>query len=191
MVAVYAVVMATALLAVGPVTLAQSPAPLATAVEAGRWPRLAPIVRVGAAIASAGVLLSLLAGVSRTCLSIARRRELPRFLEAIHPDFRTPHRAEVVVATLVSVIVLLTDLRGSIGFSSFAVLIYAITNASAWGLKRQQRRWPRWLSGAGFIGCVVLAFTLPPSAVIGGVGVLASGSIGWLIARNRSSPTEA
>jgi basic amino acid/polyamine antiporter, APA family len=54
-------------------------------VEGGRWAALAPVVRVGAAVAAAGVLLSLLAGISRTALSMARRRELPGFLDAVHP----------------------------------------------------------------------------------------------------------
>src|SRR5690606_36323527 len=62
-VAVYAVVLAAALLAVGPEALAAAPAPLVAAVEAGRWGAVAPVVRVGAAVAVAGVLLSLLAGI--------------------------------------------------------------------------------------------------------------------------------
>src|SRR5690606_30081114 len=69
-VALYAVVLGAALLAVGPEALAGSPAPLATVLEAGDWDGLAPVARVGAALASAGVLLSLLAGVSRTALSM-------------------------------------------------------------------------------------------------------------------------
>jgi APA family basic amino acid/polyamine antiporter len=56
-VTVYAVVLASALLAVGPDALAGGPAPLATAVEYGRWASVAPIVRIGAAMASAGWVL--------------------------------------------------------------------------------------------------------------------------------------
>jgi basic amino acid/polyamine antiporter, APA family len=187
-VAVYAVVLTSALLAAGPETLAQAPAPLAAAVEAGRWAALTPVVRVGAAVAAAGVLLSLLAGISRTALSMARRRELPGFLDAVHPTHRTPYRAEVTAAVVVSAVVLVADLRGAIGFSSFAVLTYyALANASAWTLTASQRRWPRWLAGLGVALCVVLAFTLPPVAVVGGLGLLGVGSAVWLATRRLRS----
>ena len=183
-VVVYTVVLTAVLLAVGPETMAASAAPLAAAVEAGRWAWLTPVVRVGAAIATAGVLLSLLAGISRTALSMARRRELPAVLDAVHPVHRTPHRAEVTAATVVVAVVLVADLRGAIGFSSFAVLTYyALTNASAWGLSEAERRWPRWLAGLGIGLCALLAVTLPGVAVIGGLVLLAIGSLGWVATR--------
>jgi basic amino acid/polyamine antiporter, APA family len=185
-VVVYATVLLALLLAVGPTTLAEAPAPLAAAVEAGRWSALAPVVRVGAVVAAAGVLLSLLAGVSRTALSMARRRELPGVLDAVHPTHRTPYRAEVVTAVLVCAIVLVADLRGAIGFSSFAVLTYyALANASAWTLQGAERRWPRWLAGLGVGLCALLAFTLPAVAVVGGLVLLAVGSAVWLATRHR------
>ncbi|MEX0658629.1 MAG: amino acid permease [Egibacteraceae bacterium] len=183
-VAVYAIVLVSALVAAGPETMAQAPAPLAAAVEAGRWAGLAPVVRVGAAIATAGVLLSLLAGISRTALSMARRGELPRFLDAVHPTHRTPHRAEAAAAVIVCAVVLTADLRGAIGFSSFAVLTYyALANASAWTLTDGQRRWPRWIAGLGVALCIVLAFTLPAVAVVGGLILLGAGSLVWLATR--------
>jgi basic amino acid/polyamine antiporter, APA family len=183
-VAVYTIVLGAVLLAVGPQTMSDSAAPLAAAVGAGRWEALTPVVRVGAAIAAAGVLLSLLAGISRTTLSMARRRELPSFLDAVHPTYRTPYRAEVTTAAIVCAVVLVADLRGAIGFSSFAVLTYyALANASAWRLSGAERRWPRWLAGLGVGLCVLLAFTLPPIAVIGGLVLLTVGSLGWLATR--------
>jgi basic amino acid/polyamine antiporter, APA family len=183
-VAVYATVLTSALLAVGPDVLAGASAPLAAAVDAGRWSALTPVVRAGAAVAAAGVLLSLLAGVSRTALSMARRGELPRRLDAVHPKHRTPYRAEVTAAGVVCAIVLVADLRGAIGFSSFAVLTYyALANASAWTLGRDERRWPRWLAALGVVLCVVLAFTLPAVAVIGGLALLAAGTVVWLPTR--------
>lgn len=179
-VAIYAVVLTTALLAVGPEGLAGASAPLADAVEASDWSSLSPVVRIGAAIAAAGVLLSLLAGVSRTALAMARRRELPRHLDAVHPEHRTPHRAEVTAAAIVCAVVLFVDLRDAIGFSSFAVLTYyGLANASAWTLSPAQRRWPRWLAGLGVALCALLASTLPTTAVIGGVALLVAGTVGW------------
>lgn len=185
-VVVYAVVLGTALLAVGPNVLADSAAPLADAVEAGDWSELTPVVRVGAAVASAGVLLSLLAGISRTALSMARRRELPGLLDAVHPRFRTPHRAEVTAAVIVCAVVVVADLREAIGFSSFAVLTYyGLANASAWTLTGAERRWPKWLAGLGVGLCALLAVTLPLVSVVGGAGLLAVGSLVWLATSSR------
>jgi APA family basic amino acid/polyamine antiporter len=183
-VVVYAAVLGSALLAVGPATLASSSAPLVDAVEAGGWSAVAPLVRAGAVVATAGVLLSLLAGISRTALSMARRGELPRALDVVHPRYRTPHRAEMAAAVVVSGIVAVADLREAIGFSSFAVLTYyGLANASAWTLPAGDRRWPRWLAGLGVGLCALLALTLPLVAVLGGAVLLVTGSLVWLITR--------
>jgi APA family basic amino acid/polyamine antiporter len=188
-VVVYAVVLTTALVAVGPEALASAPAPLVAAVEAGPLAGLAPLVRAGAAVATAGVLLSLLAGVSRTALSMARRGELPRVFDAVHARRRTPYRAEIAAAVIVSVLVLVADLRGAIGFSSFAILTYyALANASAFTLQGAERRWPRWLAALGVGLCILLAFSLPQVAVIGGLVLLAVGSAVWSVARARRRP---
>jgi basic amino acid/polyamine antiporter, APA family len=183
---VYAAVLGAALLAIGPERIARSAAPLAAAIEAGRWSQIATFVRVGAAVASAGVLLSLLAGVSRTVLSMARRGDLPRFLADVHHTYRTPHHAELVAGALVVAIVAVADLRGAIGFSSFAVLTYyALTNAASWTLPAEQLRWPRWLAVTGLSGCILLAVTLPLEAVVGGALLLAVGSLAWLLEARR------
>ena len=136
-----------------------------------------PVVRVGGAVAALGVLLSLIVGVSRTSFAMAADGDLPRWLDAVHPTHRVPHHAELAVGALVAIVVMLADLRGAIGFSSFAVLTYyAIANASAWTLCAEERRWPRWLAGLGFGGCALLAFTLPPPSLLAGAAVLAAGA---------------
>lgn len=186
-VAVYAAVFGAALLAVGPAALAAADAPLVAVLEAGRWAGAAPVVRAGAAVAAAGVLLSLLAGVSRTALSMARRGELPRALAAVHPRHRTPHRAELATALLVCAVVAVADLRGAIGFSSFAVLTYyALANASAWTLPASRRLRPRWVSGLGLAGCATLACSLPAASVAGGVALFAAGGLWWLVSPRRA-----
>ncbi len=183
---IYGVVLVAALAVVGPDRLATASDPLAAVVEAGRWAWLAPVVRVGAAVAAAGVLLSLLAGISRTALSMARRGELPRWLDAVHPIHRTPHRAEVAAAAVVSLVVAVADLRGAIGFSSFAVLLYyALANASALTLPPTQRRWPRWLAATGVALCLLLAATLPGDAVLGGLLLVGVGLVAGAMARRR------
>ena len=183
---VYAVVAISALAAVGPDALARSDAPLATAVRAGDLDVLVPAVRVGGAIAALGVLLSLIAGVSRTVFAMAADRELPGWLDAVHPTHKVPHRAELAVGAVIALLVTVTDLRGAIGFSSFCVLTYyAIANAAAWTLPAHQRHWPRALAAAGVVGCATLALTLPITSVAAGAGVLAVGALVW-IARHAS-----
>jgi APA family basic amino acid/polyamine antiporter len=180
--AVYAVVATSALAAVGPVALAASDTPLATAVRAGRLDVVVPAVRVGGAVAALGVLLSLVAGISRTVFAMAADGELPRWLGAVHPRHHVPHRADVVIGALVTGAVCLTDLQHAIGFSSFCVLAYyGIANAAAWTLPPDGRRWPRGLAGAGFVGCVVLACTLPARIALSGGCVLTTGAVIWLI----------
>ena len=180
--AVYAVVAVAALLAVGPAALAAAAAPLAEAVAAGRLAELEPVVRVGAAVASLGVLLSLQAGLSRTGFAMAANHDLPGALAAVHPRSKVPHRAELAVAALVAVALLTVDLRGAIGFSSTLVLVYyGVANAAAWTLGPAGGRWSRRRAGAGLVGCLVLAASLPAASVAAGAAVLAAGAAVWVV----------
>lgn len=181
---VYTAIALTALTAVGPDTLSATTAPLTAVVEAGTLAWAVPVVRVGAAVASLGVLLSLLVGVSRTTFAMASERDLPRWLDAVHPTRRVPHRAELTVAAAVIAVVLVADVREAIGVSSFAVLFYyAIANASAFTLTADGRRWPRALPVLGLIGCFALGLSLPAGSIVGGTVLLAVGAIVWLIRR--------
>ncbi|GAA1791843.1 APC family permease [Actinomadura chokoriensis] len=192
-VAVYLVVGVAALLAAGPARLASSAAPLTTAVEAAGAAGLAPVVRAGAALAALGALLSLIAGIGRTALAMARNRDLPQWLAAVHPRHRVPHHAEIAVAVAVGALVATADLRGVIGFSSFGVLVYyAIANASAFTQPARDRRRPRALNLLGAIGCVVLIATLPWQSVLAGTAMFAIGLAGRkLVLARRTHPRSA
>lgn len=173
---VYAAVGAAVLFAAGPAALAASRAPVVTALHAAGAAWASPVARVGAAVASLGSLLALIAGVGRTTLAMARNGDLPRRLSSVHPRHRVPDRAELAIGAVVSLLVLTTDLRGAIGFSSFGVLsYYAIANASAYTQDDEHRRWPRWLNVIGAIACVVLIVSLPWRSVVAGTIVLAAG----------------
>ncbi|MFG2415436.1 APC family permease [Streptomyces goshikiensis] len=175
---VYASVAVAVLLVLGPRGLADATAPLSDAVRAAGADWLAPVVRMGAAVAALGSLLALILGVSRTTLAMARDRHLPHALAAVHPKFKVPHRAELVVGAVVAVLAATADVRGAIGFSSFGVLAYyAIANASAWTLSPDEGRPARIIPVVGLAGCLVLAFALPASSVISGTAVLAAGAV--------------
>ena len=182
-VCVYALVGVAALAALGADGVAQAAAPLAATVQAAGWAWAEPVVRVGAATASLGALLGLVAGIGRTTLAMARHDDLPRWLSAVHPRHAVPHRAEIAVGVVVVVLVLATDLRGAIGFSSFGVLLYyLVANVSAFTQPTEQRRFPRWLQVLGAVGCGLLVVTLPVGSVLAGVAVFAVGA-GYRLAR--------
>jgi len=187
--AIYAVVAISALLTIGPDGLASTSAPLALAVTQSGWEWAALPVRIGAAAASLGALLALVAGIGRTSLAMARHDDLPRWLAAVHPRYHVPHHAEVALAIVVSGLILVADLRTAIGFSSFGVLLYyLIANASAITQDPAHRRYPKWLQVVGVVGCAVLVVTLPWQAVVGGVAVFAVGIV-YRLARLRTIGT--
>ncbi len=177
-VVLYAVIAVTLLAALGPHVVASTSTPLATAVGAGTFPWAAPVVRAGAAVASLGALLALIAGLGRTTLAMARHHDLPHWLAAVHPRYRVPHRAEVTLAAVICVIVAVADLRGAIGFSSFGVLIYyLVANISAFTQPAEDRRYPKALQVFGALACVLLVATLPPLSAGLGVLMFAAGII--------------
>jgi basic amino acid/polyamine antiporter, APA family len=188
----YLAVAIAALAGAGPAALAVSVRPLATAVDAAGAAWALPVVRIGAAVASLGSLLALIAGVGRTGLAMARNGDLPRSLASVHPRYRVPDHAELAVAFAVVILVLTTDLRDAIGFSSFGVLLYyAVANASAYTQPSERRRWPRALNVAGLVGCLVLVVTLPWSAIAAGAAVIAVGLAGRALARRRRPSSAA
>lgn len=173
--AVYAAVAVSLLAVLGPERLAASSAPLTDAVKACGASALVPVVTAAAAVAALGSLLSLILGVSRTTLAMARDRHFPAPLAAVHPRFAVPHRAEVAVGVVVAAIAAVADVRAAIGFSSFAVLLYyGVANASAWTLEESPVR--RAVPAVGLAGCLLLAVFLPLSSVLAGVAVVAAGA---------------
>ncbi|MEU9920201.1 amino acid permease [Streptomyces griseoluteus] len=188
---VYALVAVSGLLVLGPDRLGTTVAPLSDVVREAGADWLVPVVRLGAAVAALGSLLALILGVSRTTLAMARDGHLPRRLSAVHPRFKVPHRAELLVGTVVVVLVAFTDVRGAIGFSSFGVLVYyAVANASAFTLSPQEGRPARIVPATGLLGCLVLAFALPADSVIAGASVVAAGAAVYAVRRAlRGTPT--
>jgi APA family basic amino acid/polyamine antiporter len=183
---VYAVVAVAVLSALGSHRLATATAPLAEAVHAVGLSWLDPVVRVGAALAALGALLALLLGVSRTAFAMARDRHLPSELAVVHSRFKVPHRADVAVGVAVTILAAVADLRGAIGFSSFAVLVYyGIANVSALTLTPPSGPAvrARVVPVIGVVGCAVLAFSLPVTSVVSGIGVLGLGVVVYSVRR--------
>jgi len=186
--AVYAAVAICLLITLGADGIAATPTPLVEAARAVDAAWLGPVVRAGAVVASLGALLALVTGVGRTSLAMARHGDLPRWLAGVDERHHVPHHAEIAVALVVVALVLTTDLRGAIGFSSFGVLVYyAVANAAAVTQSKEHRRWPRAVSIAGLVACLTLVGTLPTEAVVSGAVVLATGLAGRALVRRRRS----
>lgn len=183
---VYLAVIITTLMSVDVQILETSKSPLTLVVQSGKYSFLSPIVRMGASVACLGVLLSLLAGVSRTIYAMAINSDIPKTLSKVHPKHKTPYVAEVVIALIIIAIVSIADIRSAIGFSSFAILIYyAIANAAALTLKDEERLWPKWISILGLISCLVIAFSLPLKSITGGILLFVIGIICYWISHKK------
>ena len=136
---------------------------------------------------SLGALLGLVAGIGRTSLAMAREGDLPAWLAAVHPVHRVPRSAQLAVGLVVTAVVLVADLRGALGFSSFGVLLYyLVANVAAFTQDRADRRYPRGLQVLGAGLCVLLVATLPPASIAAGTAVLATGVAYRLLRLRRS-----
>ena len=165
------------LYALGAAGLAATEAPLATAVGVTGAPALGVLVRVGAAAAAASALLSVLVGVSRTTLAMARRGDLPHWLSAIGPR-GTPWRADLAGGLVAAVLAVLAGPVPAIALSACCVLVYyAVNNLAALRLPRAARRWPSWTSVVGLLLCLLLAAVLPPTQVLATAAVLVVGVV--------------
>ena len=180
----YAVVGVSLLLLVGPEVLASANAPLSLLVSGNL---IATGVLVGAAAAAiAGALLGLLSGIGRTWLAMARERDLPGWFDHTHPKTLVPHRIELTLGVVLTAIVLVADLRGAIGFSSFGVLLYyTVANIAAFTQTDDRRRYHKAWQVLGALLCIVLVATLPWESVAGGLVVLAVGVL-WRLLRPAS-----
>jgi APA family basic amino acid/polyamine antiporter len=162
------------LLRLGTAELAASVSPLADAVG----PAAGTTIRIVAAIACLGSLLSVLAGLSRTALAMARDGELPGRLSGISERTATPVLAEIAVAVVGVAAVLLLDPARLVGVSACAVLgYYGISHLSAIGRARRLGARAPILAFLGLLGCVALSLSTPWQAIVG-VAVLALVAVG-------------
>jgi len=174
----YLLVAAALLVGLGAGRLATEGTPLVAVVDGGEVSALGVLVRVGAAAAAGSALLSVLVGVSRTALAMARRGELPPALAVICAR-GTPGRADLVGGLVTIAIACLAGPVAAIALSACSVLVYyAVINLAALRLPAAQRSWPYWTSVLGLLLCVGLAALLPVRQVV--ITAVALGG-GWVL----------
>lgn len=140
------------------------------------------LVSALAVAASLGSLLAILAGLSRTSLAMGRRKDLPSLLSRVSPRTGGPIVAEVTVAGLAIVLILVTDPLWLVGLSSAGVLTYyAIGHVSALAQPRSETYLPRVVPVMGLLLCALLVFTLPIASVIAAAVSAALGTIWFLV----------
>ena len=152
-------------LATTPILLA-TPSPLDTPLTALAGSGNAWLVTALAVLASLGSLLAILAGLSRTSLAMGRRSDLPSLLARVSPRTGGPIVAEVTVAGLAVVLILVTDPLWLVGLSSAGVLTYyALGHFSALAQPKAETFLPRLVPVVGLLLCTLLVFTLPITSV--------------------------
>ncbi len=153
-------------------------APLEVAVRSFGIPGGAQILAIGAIFAMLGVLLNLILGLSRVLLAMGRRRDMPSIFARLNTTGTTPTPAVIAVSTIISILVLIGNVKTTWSFSAFTVLIYySVTNLAAFSLPRHERLYPKWLSILGLSACVFLAFWVEPFIWQVGLALIVAGLI--------------
>src|SRR5690349_3381350 len=119
--AAYVLVAVALLTGLGSARLAVEPSPLVVLVDANGANALGVLVRVGAAVAAGSALLSVLVGVSRTAVAMARRGDLPKGLGRIGRR-GTPYRADAVGGLVTVALTVLAGPAAAIALSACSVL---------------------------------------------------------------------
>lgn len=97
------------------------------------------LVSAGAIIVILGTLLGLVLAMARGLMVLAHNRQLPGFLGALHPVWRTPHWSVLVSAVFAFAAALASDLIGSLTFSTAArVSVYLLCCFALWRMTRMK-----------------------------------------------------
>jgi APA family basic amino acid/polyamine antiporter len=140
------------------------------------------LVSALAVLASLGSLLAILAGLSRTSLAMGRRRDFPSLLARVSPRTGGPMVAEVTVAGLAVVLILVTDPLWLVGLSSAGVLTYyALGHVSALAQPKAETFLLRLVPVVGLLLCTLLVFTLPIASVTAAAVSAAIGTVWFLV----------
>jgi APA family basic amino acid/polyamine antiporter len=187
-VVIYAAVGGVSVGSVGPVAFYQATIEAAAPLEViGREfgvPGLPSVMAIGAVTAMAGVLLNLILGLSRVLLAMGRRGDAPGLFASIGKN-QVPAAATIAIGIFVAALALIGSVRTTWSFSAFTVLVYyAITNLCALKLPDEARLYPAWISWAGLVGCLSLAFFVETNVWVAGLALIAVG-IGWHWWRSR------
>ena len=173
---------------IGTVQMSSSVAPLGVAARTFTWPWVATAVAVGGVTAMLGVILSQLLGLSRMVFAMSRYGDLPSFLGHVHPRYRVPGRAVLLIGAISAMVAATGRLSTVASAAAFTILIYyGITNLAALWMAPTQKLYPYFIAGTGLFACVLLAISLPPRIILIGCAILAVGLTLRLLVRPNPS----
>ena len=96
------------------------------------------VVAIGALTATASVLLIQMLGISRTIYGMTSNRQMPSFLGKLHPRFRTPYRAEIIIGVLMAFGALVLSASSVVSLTSLGILsYYALINLASLRIKME------------------------------------------------------
>jgi APA family basic amino acid/polyamine antiporter len=145
-------------------------APVARAFGARGLHAAELLIAVGAVVGITSVLLVMLLSQARVLLAMARDGLIPRgFFAAVHPRFRTPHKATVLTGVLVAVVAALLPLKLLADLVNIGTLLaFVIVCAAVLVMRRTNPGLPRpfrtplvpWVPIAGIVMNVGLMLSL-------------------------------
>ncbi|TDD53894.1 APC family permease [Saccharopolyspora elongata] len=162
--------------------LALSPMPVREVLTAAAAADLAPLVGVGAAVALLPVLLGALESFRGTALALVHDRDLPSLLGRTG-SAGTPYVLDLVAGVAAAAVALLVEPIPAMAFAACCLLVhYAFANAGARLLLADGGTWPMRGACLGMGLSVVLAMSMPISAMLATlvvvvIGPLATGGV--------------
>jgi APA family basic amino acid/polyamine antiporter len=162
----YLLVSFTAVGIAGSDALSSSASPLAVAMGITGNELAVLVVSAGGILATASVLLTTLLGVSRVFFSMARNKQMPEFINTIHPHFRTPYISILFSGFLMAALAFFGDLKQVVSLASFSVIsTHILVNYAAFKLRnRCSFKIPLYPIPPllGMVSCAALALSLLP-----------------------------
>jgi APA family basic amino acid/polyamine antiporter len=176
----YLLVSFTAVGVSGPSRISASGSPLADAMKITGNDLATTLVSLGAIFAIASVLLTTILGVSRVSFSMARNRQIPDFINSLHPSFGTPYVSILLTGLLMAALALTGNLLQVASIASFSIIVtHVLVNYAAIAVSTKQPKFripfyplPPVL---GIISCAALALSLLPGVWVAEAVVLCAG----------------
>jgi APA family basic amino acid/polyamine antiporter len=139
------ILVAAVLTGMVPYTQISIDAPVASAFAARGLPVAVFFISLGAVVGITSVLLVLLLSQARVLLAMARDGLIPRdFFGAVHPRFRTPHKATILTGVLVATVAALFPLRILAELVNIGTLMaFVIVCAAVLVMRRTNPQLPR------------------------------------------------
>ena len=182
-VVLYTAVAVVSVGAAGADALGATAAPLRVAAAQTGHSWLVVVVSIGGLTAMLGVILSQVLGLSRMTFAMARRGDLPRFLQHVHPTSGVPDRAVLLVGGIAALVAATGTLRGVAAAASFTILVYYwIANLAALRMPGEAKLYPDAVPWVGLVSCTLLALSLAPNTIVTGVMILVTGFVvRWVV----------